>query len=304
MHEKNENIALTGLEDPVRPTLIKTASGPKSVRIPEDPDRYSLLFKNENPEAHYDFWFYMELLRQGAMMTCTEMVPLSDGGLLVLERNDGYHTTMENTYIKTIKAEYANFGIMKTERLRVNEYYKGFEDTIYTMDFYVSRFDADMKPLGERYKTSSCDFPPLPPGDIPGDDAPVEYRLRQFDMGKAEVKGIFFPVSRELPPDKGVADFEVDEGDYFEGQNGGPAGIKISYAKQGGNPAFIMNIFTRINPDGSNVRFLTKYCTTRHYQKIYDQVFEKTRTKWFKTKTKISILREAFMVEDIVWKTI
>jgi len=261
------------------------------------------------PTAHYAFSLVVTLQRQGDfMMLLNMLVPLENGGLAHYVRFNEYHSTMQSTYIKTIKTKYKNYGIMVESHAKIREYYEGLQRTVFISDFELFYYDVDGN-LVENLTpdSSSYTFPPLPGLDMRGETENTVTRLLQVDSRTMPAQDrIYFPWYRDI----GENDYEVDEGEQVNVlQYGGSVrtgerwfdspGIYIDFADQGGDPAMVMNIITLVRPDSSTKRLYGKFCTGYSYHTIQEHVFKKKKKSWFKTKTKISIIRQEFHVEGV-----
>lgn len=266
-------------------------------------------WKFKVPTAQFAFSLVVTLQRQGDfMMLLNMLVPLENGGLAHYVRFNEYHSTMQSTYVKTIKTKYKNYGIMAESHAKINEHYEGIRRTVFISDFRLFHYDADGNLVEELTPDSSSHtFPPLPGLEMRGESQNTVTRLLQLDSRAMPAQDmIYFPRCQEI----GGNDYEVDGGDLVSvRQDGGlvrtgerwfnSPGIYIDFANQGGDPALVINIITLVRPDGSTKRLYGKFCTSYNYQMIQEHVFKKKKKSWFKRKTKISIIRKEFHVEGV-----
>lgn len=240
------------------------------------------------------------------------LVPLPDGGLAHFIRFQEYHSVMKSTTIINMKTECTNFGIYAAEKKKISRYYEGIRRTVFISDYDVIHYDADGNVVEELSPAPpDYPFPPLPQGDIMtrrGKAKPFIAQVLQFDRDSYRPQdGIYFPWCRELEDD----DYEVDGGVPMEQETravpggersarwGEAPGIYIDYCSQGGNPAVVINIMTLVRPGLPPKRLSGRMCVAYSYSMIRSHVFIKKKKSWFKTKTKIKIIRKELHVEGV-----
>jgi hypothetical protein len=306
--ELHDAATLEKAEEASMPLLKRVARGPISVNCPKIPgESYCWKFENPNPTAHYDFWILVTLQRLGDMMLMSNLIPLSNGELLRFVRYNEYHNVMKNTYIKTIKSSHKNFGVVQISRMKVQEYYEGIIHTIFTSNFKVCHHDSNGNLLEPCQAVSAYDFPPLPQGDPTTRDVSLEYQLSQLDLRNLRSQeAIRFPTYERDP----LGEILVDDGDEYRERGVGelsiaaslvsrPPGVYIDFADQGGHPSLLVTIFSLVPEDGISQTLFGTYCTEINYHTLHEHVFVKKRRSWFKTKTKITIVRKELRVDAV-----
>lgn len=303
MKEKRDFSAFDAAEKASIPRFEKDSRGQVSFNCPEripGVEAYCWKFKNPNPAARYDFWIILTLQRLGNMMLVSKLIPLSNGELLRFVRYNEYLSTMQSTYIKTIRSSHSDYGIVQISRLKVQEYYEGIIHTIFTSSFKVFRYDSSLNLL-EVKTPSSFEFPPLPPGDTTVRDVTPEYLLSQLDLRNITPQDtIYFP-HYEVDASGVII---MDGGDEYKARESDvsiaaslairPPGIYADFAQQSGSPYLIMEIWSLVSEDGKGRVFSGSYCTSHSYcyETVHYHIFKSKRTKWYRTKTTITKVRE------------
>ncbi|MCK9580859.1 MAG: hypothetical protein M0Q92_10490 [Methanoregula sp.] len=286
------------------PMLEKDGRGKMTFTCPEklpDTEAYCWKFSNPDPSAQYDFWMILTLQRLGEMMLVSQMIPMSNGQLLLFRRYNEYQAIMKSTYIKQIRLKHSDYGIVQIARMKVREYYEGIFRIISTSKFTVYRFGPDGTLL--EIKTSKAfEPPPLPAGNLETRSVSPKYVISQLDIQDISPQDtIRFP-DYEIDAS---GDIVVNNGDEYRAGGGEgqsldtslttrPPGIYVDFAQQSGSPHLIIEIFSMVSV-GEKPRILSGfYCTSTHYcyETVRVHVFQKKKRSWFHTKTKIRIVRE------------
>lgn len=304
MKEKSDFSAFEAAEKASMPGLEKNTRGQISGNCPDripGVEAYCWKFKNPDPAAQYDFWMILTLQRLGDMMLVSKLIPSSNGELLRFVRYNEYMSTMQSTYIKKIRYSHSDYGIVQISRLKVQEYYEGIIHTIFTSSFKIFRHDSSGNLL-EVQTPSSYEFPPLPRGNPEMRDVTPEYVLSQLDLRNVTPQDtIYFP-NYEVDASGEII---VDNGDEYKARGSGersiaaslatrPPGIYLDIAQQSGSPYLIMEIYSIVTDEGKSKILSGMYCTSFNYcyETVREHVFKKKKKSWFRTKTKITIVRE------------
>jgi hypothetical protein len=222
---------------------------------------------------------------------------------------------MNNTYIKIIKSTHGNYGVVKTSRLKIKEYYEGILHTLFISKVKVYRYDAKGKEVEEPV-TPSYTFPPLPSGTPDVESASPRYRVDQLEARDINTRSmIYFPVCKKVSvydeeKKMYVEDYEVDggveeslPGDGMsvgaETRHAYAPGFYYEVAEQGGSPSLILNLGWQVDTDGKPHFVFGSCCTGYSYHQIHQQVFVKKKRSWFRKKKKISIIRKELKIEGV-----
>jgi hypothetical protein len=286
------------------PVLEKNGRGQVSGNCPEripGAEAYCWKFKNPDPAAQYDFWMILTLQRLGDMMLVSKLIPLTSGELLRFVRYNEYLKTMQSSYIKKIRYSHSDYGIVQISHLKVQEYYEGIIQTIFTSRFKVLRHDSAGNLIDVK-TTSSFDFPPLPKGNPDTRNATPEYVMSQLGLRNIVPQDtIYFP-NYDVDAQ---GEITVDNGDEFKAGGSDkrslaaslatrPPGIYVDFAQQSGSPHLIMEIYSMVAEGGTSKILSGMFCTSKSYcyQTVREHIFKKKKKSWFRTKTKIKIVRE------------
>jgi|GEM_PF-5053217 len=268
-------------------------------------------FANQNSGAQFDFFALITVQKVVDIMgLMTMLIPMENGELVHFIKTAEYHSIMKSTYVKTIKSCYENYAVVQISRMTVQEYYEGTQHTIFTSGFSVCRYDSKFNLIEPCQTVSAYDFPPLPRGDPVTRGVSLEYRLSQLDLRNLRSQeAVRFP-TYELDPSGDPSLITVDEGDEYKQRGMGelsigallvsrPPGIYIDFADQGGNPSLLVTIYSLVPEVGMPRTLFGNWCTEINYHQLHDHVFVKKRSSWFKTKTKITIVREELIVDAV-----
>lgn len=278
-----------------------------TINCPPEPSDGSILcykFVNPNPDAAWDFYMHLLVHRQGGETAALNVIiALDDGGLAQFIQHNEYETIFKSHFVKTIKAEGYDFGFVWASRLKITMHYKAYQEHVSGSSFYYAKYDANgdpVVPITPVEDGSEFPFPPLIAGAQPGPDATVEFLISQADPRnmRGPRAAIYFPDYTELPD----GDFEVDGGveadpvdsDWMAGVSfrniERDPGLYIDFAHQE-YPYFTMSVGSLWLEDRPPTVLFGDYCTGYTWDVFHEYVYKEKKSSWFKTKTKIVIIR-------------
>ncbi len=298
------------------------------------PDSFCWKFDNSDPGARYDFWLLLTMRRLGPdAMTVSLVVPRDDGGLLHCVDTPVYERVVSTSLVQTLKQEHGSFGVVSVAKLKARVIYEETQRVLFGNRFLAARYDADGKLVEPYRQVEGLSFPPLPGGLLAresggaeavraakGGTVSVDTALSQIDLSDTvPLLSVYYP---RYDVNAG-GEIEVENGEVQglpedEQETGAAAAARL--AATGGEdplrarrpPGFYIDVTSREHPllsltvfslqpeDGPGKILFADYCSGVSAHEIKVSIRVKKKKSFFKTKKKITIIRQELKKEGLV----
>ena len=287
--------------------VVNTADARRTFHCPDHSsaqDIRCVKIRNPDPTAAWDFllMFLRQKVEDSSLIS--HIVPLEHGGYRRFVNRIHSRELQKIHSLETYESESMSFGFVNLAKSKTRKLYLEIRQHLFVAQGHVQEFDAQSRPLGPPVVIDESLWP-----DLPG-DAEISDLIRGLASTDAEETptgpletlglGVHFPTATEL--DDG--DFEVSDGEVFTAatRSERPAnGVVIETSLQGGIPALVTHDYFIVRNGKKVKRLYGDRCAQDILSEIIVTYKEKKSSGFFRSKRKLTIIRNELRLNTFTW---